>query len=57
MFRMTGRSYSVGSADVAVMNAATEVLPSVEDDGFAHKIADLAAGGWIIADTDSAGAA
>src|SRR5579862_6751130 len=54
MFRMTGRSYSVGSADVAVMNAATEVLPSVEDDGFAHKIADLAAAGWIIADTDSA---
>lgn len=52
MFRMTGRSYSVGSADAAVMNAATEVLPSVEDDGFAHKIADLAAAGWIVGDTD-----
>ena len=45
MFRVTGRCYSVGSADAAVMKAATEVLPSVEDDGFAHKIAELAAGG------------
>jgi Cof subfamily protein (haloacid dehalogenase superfamily) len=50
MFRVTGRSYSVGSADVAVMSAATEVLPNVEDDGFAHKIADLAAVGWIVDD-------
>jgi Cof subfamily protein (haloacid dehalogenase superfamily) len=48
MFRVTGRSYSIGSADPAVMLAATEVLPSVEDDGFARKIADLAAGGWLI---------
>ncbi|MGD0195225.1 MAG: HAD hydrolase family protein, partial [Candidatus Dormibacteria bacterium] len=48
MFRVTGRSYSIGSADPAVMLAATEVLPSVEDDGFARKIADLAAAGWII---------
>ena len=50
MFRVTGRSYSVGSADAAVMNAATEVLPSVEDDGFARKIAELAATGWTIDD-------
>jgi Cof subfamily protein (haloacid dehalogenase superfamily) len=48
MFRVTGRSYSIGSADAAVMRAATEVLPSVEDDGFARKIASLAAAGWII---------
>jgi Cof subfamily protein (haloacid dehalogenase superfamily) len=48
MFRVTGRSYSIGSADAAVMLAATEVLPSVEDDGFARKIANLAAAGWII---------
>src|SRR5580700_2494208 len=33
MFRVTGRSYSIRSADPAVMLAATEVLPSVEDDG------------------------
>jgi Cof subfamily protein (haloacid dehalogenase superfamily) len=52
MFRVTGRSYSVGAADRAVMRAATEVLPSVEDDGFARKIADLAAAGWVIEDTD-----
>jgi hypothetical protein len=52
MFRVTGRSYSVGAADPAVMRAATEVLPSVEDDGFARKIADLAAAGWTIEDTD-----
>lgn len=50
MFRVTGRSYSIGSADPAVMLAATEVLPSVEDDGFARKIADLAATGWTIDD-------
>lgn len=48
MFRVTGRSYSVGDSDSAVMRAASEVLPSVEDDGFAGKIADLAAAGWII---------
>jgi Cof subfamily protein (haloacid dehalogenase superfamily) len=54
MFRVTGRCYSVGSADAAVMKAATEVLPSVEDDGFARKIAELAAGGWVIDDVDSA---
>jgi hypothetical protein len=56
MFRMTGWSYSVGSADVAVMNAATEVLPSVEDEGFAQKIAEIAASGWIIDDSDPTGA-
>jgi hypothetical protein len=48
MFRVTARSYSVGESDLAVMSAANEVLPSVEDDGFARKIADLAAAGWTI---------
>lgn len=52
MFRVTGRSYSVGESDVAVMSAANEVLPSVEDDGFARKIADLATAGWTIEDMD-----
>src|ERR1700730_4997213 len=52
MFRVTGRSYSVGESDLAVMSAANEVLPSVEQDGFARKIADLAAAGWTIEDTD-----
>jgi Cof subfamily protein (haloacid dehalogenase superfamily) len=52
MFRATGRSYSVGAADPAVMSAATEVLPNVEDDGSARKIADFAAVGWVIEDAD-----
>jgi Cof subfamily protein (haloacid dehalogenase superfamily) len=52
MFRATGRSYSVGTADPAVMSAATEVLPSVEDDGFARKIAELAEADWMIEDAD-----
>jgi|GEM_PF-3225528 len=55
MFRVTGRSYSIGEMDPAVMRAATEVLPSVEEDGFAHKIAELAAAGWIIDDPEPAG--
>ena len=50
MFRVTGRSYSVGESDPDVMSAATEVVASVEDDGFARKIADLAAVGWVIED-------
>jgi hydroxymethylpyrimidine pyrophosphatase-like HAD family hydrolase len=53
MFRMTGRGYSVGSADSAVMSASAEVLPRVEDDGFARKITELAAAGWIIDDTEA----
>jgi len=52
MFRVTGRSYSVGESDLAVMSAADEVLPSVEHDGFARKITDLAAAGWTIEDMD-----
>jgi Cof subfamily protein (haloacid dehalogenase superfamily) len=52
MFRVTGRSYSVGESDLAVMSAANEVLPSVEQDGFAGKIADLAAAGWTIENMD-----
>jgi hydroxymethylpyrimidine pyrophosphatase-like HAD family hydrolase len=54
MFRVTGRSYSIGEMDPAVMLAASEVLPSVEEDGFAFKIAELAAAGWIIEDPDLA---
>ena len=50
MFRVTGRSYSVGESDPDVMSAASEVIPSVEHDGFARKIADLAAAGWVIDD-------
>lgn len=52
MFRVTGRSYSVGQSDDAVMRAATEVLPSVDDDGFAQKIAELAAADWNIEGSD-----
>ncbi len=52
MFRATGRSYAVGDGDPAVMSAANEVLASVEEDGFARKIADLAATGWTIDDAD-----
>jgi Cof subfamily protein (haloacid dehalogenase superfamily) len=48
MFRVTGQSYSVGQSDEAVMRAATEVLPSVDDDGFAQKITELAAADWTI---------
>jgi Cof subfamily protein (haloacid dehalogenase superfamily) len=50
MFRVTGRSYAVGESDAEVMRSASEVLPSVEDDGFARKIAQLAAADWIIDD-------
>jgi hypothetical protein len=32
------------------MRAASEALPSVEHDGFARKIAELAAADWIIED-------
>ncbi len=46
MFRVTGRSYSVGRSDPEVMRVASEVLPSVEEDGFATKIAELARAGW-----------
>jgi Cof subfamily protein (haloacid dehalogenase superfamily) len=52
MFRATGRSYCVGTADPAVMSAATAVLPSVEDDGFARKIAELAEADWMIEDAE-----
>jgi hydroxymethylpyrimidine pyrophosphatase-like HAD family hydrolase len=46
MFRVTGRSYSVGRSDSEVMRVVSEVLPSVEEDGFAGKIAALARAGW-----------
>jgi Cof subfamily protein (haloacid dehalogenase superfamily) len=54
MFRVTGRSYSVGESDPTVMRAASEVLASVEDDGFGRKIAELAAADWTIEDADPA---
>jgi len=54
MFRVTGRSYAVGDSDEGVMRAASEVLPSVEDDGFARKISELAAADWTIEDADPA---
>jgi Cof subfamily protein (haloacid dehalogenase superfamily) len=54
MFRVTGQSYAVGDGDPSVVSAAGEVLPSVDDDGFARKIAELAAAGWTIEDPDPA---
>ena len=54
MFRVTARSYAVGDSDTSVMSTATEVLPSVEDDGFARKIAELATAGWTIEDGEMA---
>jgi len=49
IFRVTGRAYAVGTADPAVVAAADEVLPDVEHDGFALKVAELASRGWIAA--------
>ena len=46
LFRVTGRSYSVGGVHPEVMRAADEVIADVEHDGFAHAIADLAASRW-----------
>lgn len=54
MFRVTGRSYAVGDSDPGVMRAASAVLPCVDDDGFARKIAELSAAGWTIEDPDPA---
>jgi hydroxymethylpyrimidine pyrophosphatase-like HAD family hydrolase len=54
MLRVTARGYAVGDSDASVMSTATEVLPNVEDDGFARKIADLAAAGWTIEDGEMA---
>ena len=54
MFRVTARSYAVGDSDASVMRTATEVLPNVDDDGFARKIAALAAAGWTIEDGEMA---
>ncbi len=46
MFRVTGRSYSVGAVNSDVMSVVDEVIADVEHDGFAHTIAELAAAGW-----------
>lgn len=46
LFTVTGRSYAVGNRHPAVVNAAHEVLESVEHDGFSRKIADLAGARW-----------
>jgi hydroxymethylpyrimidine pyrophosphatase-like HAD family hydrolase len=48
MFRVTGRSYSVGAVHPEVVRAAHEVIADVEHDGFARKIAELAGAGWQI---------
>jgi len=48
LFRATGRAFAVGEADPTVMAAAHEVLADVEHDGFARKIAELAAMGWVV---------
>jgi Cof subfamily protein (haloacid dehalogenase superfamily) len=48
LLRMVGRSYAVGDSDAAVARAAHEVVPGVEADGFAKKIADLKAAGWLL---------
>ncbi len=48
LFRVTGRAYSVGESDPSVMDAADEVLADVEHDGFARKVGELAAGGWVV---------
>ncbi len=57
MFRVTARSYAVGEGDDEVMRTATEVLPGVEDDGFARKITELAAADWTVDDADPVSAA
>ena len=46
MFRVTGRSYSVGAVNPDVMSVVDEVVDDVEHDGFAAAIATLATNGW-----------
>jgi hydroxymethylpyrimidine pyrophosphatase-like HAD family hydrolase len=46
MFRVTGRSYSVGAVHSDVVRCADEVIADVQHDGFARKIAELAGAGW-----------
>ncbi len=46
LFRVTGRSYSVGEVHPDVTSAADEVVADVENDGFARTITTLAAAGW-----------
>src|ERR1700680_58265 len=48
MFRVTGRSYSVGAVHPEGVRAAHEVVADVQHDGFARKIAELAGAGWQI---------
>jgi hypothetical protein len=47
MFAVTGRAYAIGLRH-ADLRVADEVLPSVEHDGFAAKIAELASSRWIM---------
>jgi hydroxymethylpyrimidine pyrophosphatase-like HAD family hydrolase len=54
LFRVAGRSYSVGAVHPDVANAADEVIADVEHDGFAHEIAKLAAAEWMTAVEGSA---
>jgi Cof subfamily protein (haloacid dehalogenase superfamily) len=46
LFRATGHSYSVGAVHPDVIDAADEVVPDVEHDGFARTIVALSAAGW-----------
>jgi hydroxymethylpyrimidine pyrophosphatase-like HAD family hydrolase len=46
MFRVTGRSYSVGEVHPDVVCAADEVVADVEHDGFASKIVQLSDAEW-----------
>lgn len=48
MFAVTGRAYAVGLAHNVMRVAVDEVLAPVERDGFAAKIADLSASGWVM---------
>ena len=55
MFRVTGQELLRSAAAMkAVMRVPLEVLPSVDDDGFARKIAEFAAVDWTIEDADPA---
>lgn len=49
MFAVTGRAYAVGCDRPEVAAAVDEVLAPVDRDGFAGRIAVLAASGWEIA--------
>jgi hypothetical protein len=53
LFRVTGRSYSVGAMHPDVTRAADEIVADVEHDGFAHTIEELAAAEWVIGEDEA----